>query len=79
MDLAEVQEQQRAVDLEKSVKSQKLLVALATERYRKGLSSYLEVLDAQRGVYQAQREQLDGFAKQSLQLVALNKALGGGW
>ena len=77
--VAQVQERQRAVDLEQSLKSQKLLVALATERYRKGLSSYLEVLDAQRGVYQAQREQLDGLAKQSLQLVALNKALGGGW
>jgi outer membrane protein TolC len=52
---------------------------LAHERYRKGLSTYLEVLDAQRAIYAAQRELLDGQAKQSLQLVALCKALGGGW
>ena len=77
--VAQVQERQRGVDLAKSVKAQQLLLTLATERYRKGLSSYLEVLDAQRGVYQAQREQLDGLARQSLQLAALNKALGGGW
>lgn len=77
--VAQVQERQRGMDLEKSLKAQQLLLSLATERYRKGLNSYLEVLDAQRGVYSAQREQLDGLAKQSLQLVALNKALGGGW
>jgi outer membrane protein TolC len=77
--VAQVQERQRGVDLEKSVKAQQLLLTLATERYRKGLSSYLEVLDVQRGVYLAQKESLDSQSKQSLHLVALNKALGGGW
>jgi NodT family efflux transporter outer membrane factor (OMF) lipoprotein len=77
--VAQVQEQQRGVDLDKSVKAQQLLLTLATERYRKGLSSYLEVLDVQRGVYLAQKESLDSQSKQSLYLVALNKALGGGW
>lgn len=77
--VALMQESQRGDDLAKSVKAQQLVLTLATERYRKGLSTYLEVLDAQRGVYLAQKEQLDGLAKQSLQLVALCKALGGGW
>ena len=76
--VAQVQERQRGVDLAKSLTAQQLVLSLASERYHKGLSSYLEVLDAQRSVYQAQREQLDGLARQSLQLVALNKALGGG-
>lgn len=77
--VAQIQERQRGVDLEKSLQAQQLVLSLASERYRKGLSSYLEVLDAQRGVYQAQREFVDNQAKQSLQLVALCKALGGGW
>jgi NodT family efflux transporter outer membrane factor (OMF) lipoprotein len=77
--VAQVQERQRGVDLEKSVQAQSVLLTLATERYRKGLSTYLDVLDAQRGVYLAQREFVDGQARQSLQLVALCKALGGGW
>jgi NodT family efflux transporter outer membrane factor (OMF) lipoprotein len=77
--VAEFQERQRNVELEKSVQAQQLLFRLANERYRKGLSSYLEVLQAQRGIYLAQREILEAQAKQSLQLVALCKALGGGW
>jgi NodT family efflux transporter outer membrane factor (OMF) lipoprotein len=74
-----LQEQQRGLNLADSVKAQQLALILATERYRKGLTTYLEVLEAQRSVYQAQRESLDAQAKQSLQLVALCKALGGGW
>jgi NodT family efflux transporter outer membrane factor (OMF) lipoprotein len=77
--VAQLQEQQRGIELEKSVAAQTMVLTLASERYRKGLSSYLEVLAAQRGIYQAQKDSLDGQAKQSLSLVALCKALGGGW
>jgi NodT family efflux transporter outer membrane factor (OMF) lipoprotein len=77
--VAHQQERQRAVALAQAIKAQQLVFSLANERYRTGLSTYLEVLDAQRAIYSAQRELLDGQAKQSLQLVALCKALGGGW
>jgi NodT family efflux transporter outer membrane factor (OMF) lipoprotein len=77
--VAQLQERQRAVDLAKSTTAQTKVLSLANERYRKGLSSYLEVLEAQRAIYAAQREQVNNQAQQSLQLVALCKALGGGW
>jgi NodT family efflux transporter outer membrane factor (OMF) lipoprotein len=77
--VAYLQEKQRTQALAEQITAQQLLINLATERYRKGLNTYLEVLDAQRGVYAAEREQLESWAKQSLQLVALCKALGGGW
>jgi NodT family efflux transporter outer membrane factor (OMF) lipoprotein len=77
--VAHQQERHRALALTQAMTAQQLVFHLAHERYRKGLSTYLEVLDAQRAIYSAQRELLDGQAKQSLQLVALCKALGGGW
>jgi multidrug efflux system outer membrane protein len=52
---------------------------LARERYEEGYSSYLDVLEAQRSLYTAQ----DAVAQSEQQLVddliALYKALGGGW
>jgi multidrug efflux system outer membrane protein len=52
---------------------------LTQERYDKGLSSYLEVVDAGRTVLRIQLviAQLD--AQQRITLAALAKALGGGW
>jgi multidrug efflux system outer membrane protein len=52
---------------------------LTQERYDKGLSSYLEVVDAGRTVLRVQLviAQLD--AQQRITLAALAKALGGGW
>jgi multidrug efflux system outer membrane protein len=53
--------------------------ALANERYQSGVSSYLEVLDAQRSLYTAQLA-LAGQTRQYLgATVQLYKALGGGW
>jgi multidrug efflux system outer membrane protein len=53
--------------------------ALAQERYSSGISSYLEVLDAQRSLFAAQLA-LVGLERQYLgATVQLYKALGGGW
>jgi len=52
---------------------------LSTERYQGGLDSYLQVLDAQRGLF---RSELDLAALQRQELTAiveLYRALGGGW
>lgn len=52
---------------------------LAELRYRNGISSYLEVLDAQRHLYQARQGQIDAHRAQLVASAALVKALGGGW
>jgi multidrug efflux system outer membrane protein len=52
---------------------------LSTIRYTGGLSSYLDVLDAQRGLFSAQIALAQTRGGQLLALVDLYRALGGGW
>lgn len=54
-------------------------VALATELYTRGLASFLDVLDAQRALFLAQSALAASETALSTDLVALYKALGGGW
>jgi len=49
---------------------------LARVRYERGLTSFLEDLDAQRTLLAAQREQADSETQMAVQLVAIFKALG---
>ena len=77
--VAYAQQQQRRQSLERSVDASKLAVALADERYERGLTDFLNVLEAQRVLYQAQSNLVGSEAQVSTNLVALYKALGGGW
>ena len=52
---------------------------LANERFRAGVISYLEVLDAQRQLLSAQLDLNASELDQRLAVVQLYKALGGGW
>lgn len=52
---------------------------LARVRYDGGLSTYLEVLDADRRYFQAQNELAQSLGAQANSYVALYLALGGGW
>jgi multidrug efflux system outer membrane protein len=52
---------------------------LATERYRSGLVSYLEVVDASRDALQAERGSAQLTGQRLVFTVQLIKALGGGW
>jgi outer membrane protein, multidrug efflux system len=52
---------------------------LAYERYQQGLSSYLEVVDAQRLALQAERQETQLRGQRAVSTVLLVKALGGGW
>ena len=52
---------------------------LAELRYRNGAASFLDVLDAQRSLFQAQQATLQLSALQAQNLVTLYKVLGGGW
>lgn len=52
---------------------------LATKRYRNGVLAYLQVLDAQRQLFDAQIAVTTARQAQLTALVGLYKALGGGW
>jgi multidrug efflux system outer membrane protein len=52
---------------------------LATKRYQGGVSSYLEVLDAERQRFDAELGLAQARLDVSLNIVKLYKALGGGW
>lgn len=64
---------------------EKLVVALdqtvrvATMRYQGGLDSYLQVLDAQRNLFQGQLTLAQLKLGETLSVVQLYRALGGGW
>ena len=72
-------EQRRQVRLTEQVAQARRALGLAQSRYRQGVSDFLEVLTAQRTVLQAEQQQADSRATISGNLVALYKALGGGW
>ncbi|MFI4982809.1 MAG: efflux transporter outer membrane subunit, partial [Nevskiales bacterium] len=54
-------------------------LARATDLYRAGLGNYLDVLDADRSLAQLQDQLAQGGQDRVQQLIALYKALGGGW
>jgi len=54
-------------------------VALAEDLYRSALTSFLDVLDAERGLYESELELARSEVEITLRVVSLYKALGGGW
>ncbi|MCX7099851.1 MAG: efflux transporter outer membrane subunit [Methylococcales bacterium] len=72
-------EQQRQQSLVEAVAASQLAVDMAEERYHKGLTMFLDVLQTQQTLYQSQRNQVDSAAQLATDRVALYKALGGGW
>jgi multidrug efflux system outer membrane protein len=53
--------------------------SLANERYQRGLSNYLDVVDAERAALQAERQQTQLNGQRAVSTILLAKALGGGW
>jgi len=72
-------EQERRQALANAVSANQLAVELAGERYQKGLTGFIDVLQTQQALFQAESNLADSDAKVSSNLVALYKALGGGW
>ncbi len=66
-------------ELERAVKALQNAVDRSLDRYLYGLSSYLEVLDAEEKLYPAQNAQANARLNRLLAYVNLYKALGGGW
>jgi NodT family efflux transporter outer membrane factor (OMF) lipoprotein len=54
-------------------------VDLSTERYNRGLTDYLNVVDAERQFYDLQEQYAAAQVSQAEQFVQLYKSLGGGW
>jgi len=57
----------------------KQAVSLASQRYDRGLTDFLNVLDAQRQLYELQDQYATAQEAVILQFAALYKGLGGGW
>ena len=72
-------EQERNQALVAAIESSQLALEMANERYHKGLTMFLDVLQTQESLYQAQRNLVDSQAQLAVDLVVLYKALGGGW
>jgi NodT family efflux transporter outer membrane factor (OMF) lipoprotein len=72
-------EQVREEALVNAVTANQKSVDLSMELYEKGSKDFLSVLDAQRDLFAAQSAQAQSELQVSADLVALYKALGGGW
>ena len=72
-------EQKKHHILGDSVRANQEAVTLARERYRKGLTNFLDVLTAENSLYTAQSNLSKSEANLLTDLISLYKALGGGW
>jgi NodT family efflux transporter outer membrane factor (OMF) lipoprotein len=76
---SETRERRRVEILLTSVAANRRALDLATDRYTSGLENFLSVLDAQRAVYIAEDSLAQSQTSAMVSLIALYKALGGGW
>ena len=70
---------ERRTEQTERVEAERRVLQLAEVRYRGGVSNYLEVLDAQRSLFEAELDWAESTRDQFVGLVRLYKALGGGW
>jgi NodT family efflux transporter outer membrane factor (OMF) lipoprotein len=70
---------QRLKDLETALAESRRAVDLALERYDRGLTDFLNVLDAQRQQFEMEQQSVIAQEAVAIQFVLLYKALGGGW
>jgi len=77
--VAYAKEQVRRRSLEDAVKSSQESLRLANQLYSNGLANFINVLDAERSLYQAQDQLVQSDRTVSTNLISLYKALGGGW
>ncbi|HEY7165252.1 MAG TPA: efflux transporter outer membrane subunit [Candidatus Binatia bacterium] len=72
-------EQERNQSLVAAVAANRRAVQMANELYIRGLSDFLNVLEAQRNLYASESDLSQSQAAVATDLVSLYKALGGGW
>jgi outer membrane protein, multidrug efflux system len=76
---AYVREQQRVHALAEAVAANRKALKLSTQLYTEGLTDFLNVLTAQRSLYITEEAITQSQGNVSANLIALYKALGGGW
>ena len=72
-------QQSRVQDLHGALEAGQRAVDLATARYNRGLTDYLNVVDAQRQFYGIEQQDVSAQIAAGEQFVFLYRALGGGW
>ena len=72
-------QQYRMDKLSEAMAAGQRAVDLATERYNRGLTDFLNVVDAERQFYDLQEQYAEAQVSQGEQFVQLYKSLGGGW
>lgn len=72
-------EQERLRYLSEALAAARRAVALATERFDRGLTDSLNVIDAQRQEYEIEQQYVAAQENAAAQFVMLYKSLGGGW
>jgi multidrug efflux system outer membrane protein len=77
--IASSKEQEHRKALVDAVAANRKAVELSTELYVEGQTDFLNVLDAQRSLYATEDSLVQSTGTVSTNLVALYKALGGGW
>jgi NodT family efflux transporter outer membrane factor (OMF) lipoprotein len=70
---------QKLSDLQIALSESRRAVDLATDRYERGLTDFLNVLDAQRQQYDMEEQSIVAREAVAFQFIALYRALGGGW
>lgn len=65
--------------VEKAVAENQNTVDIAKQRYNAGITSFTDVLDAERNLYTAQTKLADSNANKAQDFIAVYKSLGGGW
>lgn len=73
------QQQDRQAALQRAIEANAQAESLSQERYRSGVSEFLNVLESQRQLYDAEDAAAQSEGAVLTSLVALYKSLGGGW
>jgi len=72
-------DQDRREALTRTVEANRISLQLATDSYRKGLVSFITVLDAERQLAGTREQLAQSTVSVTTDLIAVYKALGGGW
>jgi multidrug efflux system outer membrane protein len=72
-------EQTRAIFLKQAADSAQIAADLAMQRFDQGVDDFLDVLDAERTLLESQDTLAQSETQVNLNLIAIYKALGGGW
>jgi outer membrane protein, multidrug efflux system len=72
-------DQDRREALTRTVEANRISLQLATDSYRKGLASFITVLDAERQLAETRQQLAQSTVSVTTDLIAVYKALGGGW